>query len=284
MNMALEPRTETSAPSTVYGPVESWRVGRSLGVDLLCNTSVCSFRCVYCQLGSINLHTGERKVYVKTERVLADLAVSRWREADVITLSGSGEPTLAANLGEVIRAVKTLTGRPVLVLTNATTLNDAQVRRDLCPADGVFCKLDAADERNFRIIARPVAGITLGAVVEGIKRFRGEYAGRLAVQVMLLRQHRGRAEEFARLLGEIGPDEVQLNAPLRPVPRVWDRDARGNSQSVSPRAVRVPTMSREEAAEFESRLHELTGLKISSVYRRGESRPPPGTTSTSRGR
>lgn len=100
----------------MYGPVESWRVGRSLGVDLLCDTSVCSFRCVYCQLGALNLHTGERRVYVKTGRVLADLEASRWREADVITLSGSGEPTLAANLCEVVRSIKALTGKPTLVL------------------------------------------------------------------------------------------------------------------------------------------------------------------------
>src|SRR3954469_4255013 len=86
------PPSETSAPPTVYGPVESWRVGSSLGVDLLCDTSVCSFRCVYCQLGVINLHTSERRVYVETKRVLSDLSASRWREADVITLSGSGEP------------------------------------------------------------------------------------------------------------------------------------------------------------------------------------------------
>lgn len=259
-----------NAKSTVYGPVESWRVGRSLGVDLLCDTSVCSFRCVYCQLGAINLHTSERKVYVKTERVLADLEASRWREADVVTLSGSGEPTLAANLGEVVRSVKALTGKPVIVLTNATALNDSQVRHDLLAADGVFCKLDAADERDFKIIARPVSGITLSGVVEGIKRFRGEYGGRLAVQVMLMPRHRGQAEAFARLLAEIRPDEVQLGAPLRPVPRVWSPEGRGNSESAPLPARHVPTMSRAEAARFESRLHELTGLKIVSVFRRAQ--------------
>src|SRR5919205_4089394 len=107
-----------SEVSTVYGPVDSWRVGRSLGVDLLCVNSVCSFRCVYCQLGRINVHTGERRVYVPTEKVLADLRASAWREADIITLSGSGEPTLAANMGEVISEIKGRTHRPVLVLTN----------------------------------------------------------------------------------------------------------------------------------------------------------------------
>ena len=101
--MPVELNTKTS---TVYGPVNSWRVGRSLGVDVLCVNSVCSFRCVYCQLGRINVHTAERRVYVPTERVLEDLRASDWRGADVITLSGSGEPTLAANLGEVVRGIR----------------------------------------------------------------------------------------------------------------------------------------------------------------------------------
>lgn len=269
MTTAVESQNEMSARSTVYGPVESWRVGRSLGVDLLCDTSVCSFHCVYCQLGAINLHTCERRVYVKTERVLADLEASRWREADVVTLSGSGEPTLAANLGEVVEYVKAITRKPVMVLTNATTLNDACVRRDLSRADAVFCKLDAADERTFKIIARPVAGITLGVVLEGIKRFRVEYAGRLAVQVMLMPTHRGQEDAFARQLAEIRPDEVQLNAPLRPVPRVWFPEGRGNSESASVPARHARTMSSEEAARFETRLQEMTGLKSISAFRRG---------------
>src|ERR1041384_6820260 len=141
-------------PQTVYGPVSSWRVGRSLGIDLLAVNSICSFRCIYCQLGRINLHTSGRKVYVPTERVLSDLAASAWREADIITLSGSGEPTLAANLGAVIRESKRVTHKPVLVLTNSTLLGDAQVRRELGAADRVFCKLDAADEATFRKIDR----------------------------------------------------------------------------------------------------------------------------------
>src|SRR5215218_7520939 len=135
-------------PSTVYGPVASWRVGRSLGVDVLCVNSVCSFRCVYCQLGRINVHTAERRVYVPTERVLEDLRAADWRGADVITLSGSGEPTLAANLGEVIRGIKRLTGKPVLVLTNSAHLWDAHVRRELSRADSVFCKLDGRTRRR----------------------------------------------------------------------------------------------------------------------------------------
>src|SRR5438445_7291041 len=89
---------QTTHPSSIYGPVESWRVGKSLGVDLLLQTSICSFNCIYCQLGDIQQKTIERQIYVSTEQVARDLRQSHWEEADIITLSGNGEPTLALNL------------------------------------------------------------------------------------------------------------------------------------------------------------------------------------------
>lgn len=273
---------ESGLTSTVYGPVDSWRVGTSLGIDLLFVNSICSFRCVYCQLGVINVHTCERKVYVPTARVMNDLKSSSWREADVITLSGSGEPTLALNLGEVIREIKALTGKPVLVLTNATTLNDPEVRRDLYAADKVFCKLDAADERTFRMVDRPVEGITLESVIQGIKKFKAEYTGQLAIQIMLMRIHRQHGESFARLLNEIRPDEVQLNAALRPIPRGWLPEARGNIVSTPVAAIRAKTMTQEEAERIETQIRELTGLKIISAYRSTGTAGVSPSTSTAR--
>ncbi|HEX8188910.1 MAG TPA: radical SAM protein [Pyrinomonadaceae bacterium] len=252
--------------STVYGPVHSWRLGRSLGVDLVCVDSVCSFRCVYCQLGRINVRSAEREVFVATRRVLEDLGRVGWGGADCVTFSGSGEPTLAANLGEVIRLVKRLTGMPVAVLTNSAHLWRRSVRRDLLDSDSVFCKLDAADDETFERVNRPVEGVTLSGVVEGMKRLRAEYAGRLAVQTMLTPINAGRAEEFARLLNEIRPDEVHLCAPARPVPREWVACARGDS--VVPGA-RLKQPTAEQAEAFKRVVAGLTGLRVFSR------RPPP---------
>lgn len=259
----------TNAPtSTVYGPVKSWRVGRSLGVDLLFRTSICSFRCIYCQLGKIEVPTRERQVYVPTEKVLADLEASDWQEADIITLSGSGEPTLALNIREVIRGIKARTGKPVMVLTNATTLEDPQVRQDLQEADKVFCKLDAADERTLQLIDRPVPGVTLEGIVRGIKALRAEYPGYMAVQSMFMPQNNKEIEAFAAILTDIAPDEVQLNTPLRPVPKGWYIEARGNherNQAPYP-AVALKHLDKDEARALASRLRELTGLKVVNVY------------------
>jgi wyosine [tRNA(Phe)-imidazoG37] synthetase (radical SAM superfamily) len=255
--------------STVYGPVNSWRVGRSLGVDLLFTSSICSFRCIYCQLGKIEIPTKERKVYVSTEKVLADLEESNWREADIITLSGSGEPTLAANLDPVIRGLKARTGKPVMVLTNATMLEDPQVRKDLMAADKVFCKLDAANERTLQLVDRPVEGVTLEGIVNGIKALRAEYPGYLAVQSMFMPLNNKDIEDFAEILKAINPDEVQLNTPLRPVPKGWYIEARGNHERENApyEAFELKHLDRDSAVSLESRLRELTGLKIVSVYK-----------------
>jgi wyosine [tRNA(Phe)-imidazoG37] synthetase (radical SAM superfamily) len=219
-------------------------------------------------LGKINVHTTERKIYVPTERVMTDLLRSSWRVADIITLSGSGEPTLAANLGEVIQKIKMLTAKPVLVLTNATTLSDESVRYEICEADKIFCKLDATDEETFRLINRPVEGITVRGIVEGIKALRREFNGEFAIQLMLTTLNMKQMGQFARILKEISPDEVQLNLPLRPVPREWFAGARGNNRIVPVPKVHFRVVEPDAVARVSTILHSLTGLKITTVPRR----------------
>lgn len=269
--------------STVYGPVKSWRVGKSLGVDLIFTTSACSFRCLYCQLGKIEQPTLERRCFVPTERVMADLEASAWTEADIITLSGSGEPTLASNLGEVIDALHARTGKPVMVLTNATLLNDPTVRAELIRADKVFCKLDAAHDPTLAVVNRPVDGISVESIVKGIELLRAEYRGYLAVQVMFLPQNRSELEDLADLLAHMEPDEVQLNTPMRPVPQGWFLEARGNYEQAPYPAIPLRHLDRAEALAIEEELRARTGLKIVSVFRpeaAGAASPAGGTGGT----
>jgi wyosine [tRNA(Phe)-imidazoG37] synthetase (radical SAM superfamily) len=254
--------------SSVYGPVHSWRVGLSLGVDLLLETSTCSFNCIYCQLGDIQLKTAERKIYVSTAQVEHDLRRSRWEEADIVTLSGSGEPTLAANLGEVIHMIKEYTHKPVMVLTNATLLNDPAVIRDLQEADQVACKLDAATEAGLKQMNRPVPGVTLEGIVSGIKNLRANYAGKLALQCMFMPTNHREVEALADLINAIGPDEVQLNTPKRAYPLEWHLDSRGNhgEKAYPTRELRV--VDPPQAEEIEALLREKTEAPILSIYRK----------------
>ncbi|MBK8189143.1 MAG: radical SAM protein [Vampirovibrionales bacterium] len=264
---ACSPEPSQIAASSVYGPVVSWRAGRSLGVDLLLQTSICSFNCIYCQLGEIQQKTRERAIYVETARVERDFRHSDWREADIVTFSGSGEPTLALNLAEVIRFVKEYSQKPVMVLTNGTMLHDPAVCADLKEADIVSVKLDAASEAVFQRMNRPVAGVSLAGVVEGAIALRQSYTGKLCLQCMLMPGNLSEAEAMADIAARIQPDEIQLNTPKRPYPLSWTLESRGNhgESSVASRALR--TLTPQEAADVAQMFRTRTRLPVSSVYR-----------------
>lgn len=255
-------------PSTVYGPVISWRYGRSLGIDPIVEMSTCSFSCVYCQLGQIQRVTTERRVYVPTADVEADLAGVNWDEVDIVTISGSGEPTLATNLAEIIAAIKRAAEKPVLVLTNATLLHLPEVRRAVAAADIMECKLDAPTDELLRRINRPAPGVTVGRIVEGIRALRGEFGGKVTLQVMLMPGNIKEVEQWVPLIEATRPAEVHLNTPRRPFPMEWYRESRGDHESKfyagEKRTLRVVT--REEAEAAEALLRERTGVAVTSVY------------------
>lgn len=205
----------------LFGPVPSRRLGMSLGVDLV-PAKVCSYNCVYCECGRTTTPTARRDEYVPVDEVLAELG--RFLEEnpapDYITLSGSGEPTLNIRLGEVIDFIKSRSRDiPVAVLTNGSLLSDPQVRRELLPADLVLPSLDAASEATFRRMDRPVHAVRLADCIQGLVDFRGEFAGRIWVEVMILAGYNDNPEDL-RLLREalvrIAPDRIQLNTLDRP--------------------------------------------------------------------
>lgn len=258
---------ETKHVSSVYGPVRSWRVGMSLGMDLLLQTSTCSFNCIYCQLGDIQLKTSKRKIYVETEQIERDFKNSDWQQADIVTFSGSGEPTLALNLAEVIHFVHEYANKPVMVLTNGTTLHNAAVRQDLKEADIVSVKLDAGDPEVLKRMNRPVDGVTLEKIVEGAKALRKEFDGKLSLQCMFMPGNLNQAEAMAKLAATIEPDEIQLNTPKRPYPLQWILESRGNHDKADYPTRTLRVITEEEAKTLEETFKKLTNANIISVYR-----------------
>ena len=205
--------------SVVYGPVPSWRLGRSLGVDLLSTPEkVCSFDCVYCQLGRTRTSLTWRKQFVDLPLLRAELEPLRGVAADYVTLSGVGEPTLASNLGEAILLIKDTLGLPVAVLTNSSFLPLQAVQEELALADVVVAKVDAPNEELFQQINRPFVDRTLSSIMDSIARFKRGYAGKLALQMMFIPANAHCGPEMAALARSVGADEVQVNTPLRPSP------------------------------------------------------------------
>lgn len=201
----------------IYGPVSSWRLGISLGIDLLSQKAkICSFDCIYCQLGKRQAYTSQRKLYVPTKDVIRELKILPDVQIDYITFSGRGEPTLAENLGQTIKAVKKIRKENIAVLTNSSLIDRKDVRKELTLADFVVAKLDAYSQESFKEINKPAPKIKFDKILDGLKQFRKDYRGKLALQIMFMAENKHKCEEILYLVNYIKPDEVQVNTPLRP--------------------------------------------------------------------
>jgi len=202
----------------VYGPVPSWRMGKSLGIDLLSvEENTCPFDCIYCQLGRTVNKQIRREKFIDLRLLKAELETIKDKvRADCATFSGTGEPTLACNLGEAIELVKKILSLPVAILTNAALLKDEEVLLSLLKADLVIAKLDASREEVFQTVNQPAAELSLNDIKEGLWQFRARYKKKLALQMMFIQANKDCAGEMAQLAKAIAPDEVQINTPLRP--------------------------------------------------------------------
>lgn len=224
----------------VYGPVPSRRLGRSLGIDPL-PVKTCNWNCVYCQLGRTRRLRTEREVFYPAQDILAELqealrqlgagrgARAPGREIDWITFVGSGEPTLHAQLGELIVGAKRLSPLPVAVITNGSLLHLPELRAELLTADAVMPSVDAGSQELFRRLNRPHSSFSLRQHLGGLEDFRQEYGGKLWVEVMLvegMNDSSAALEDIARVLQPIRPDAIHLSLPERPPSESWVRPAR----------------------------------------------------------
>jgi wyosine [tRNA(Phe)-imidazoG37] synthetase (radical SAM superfamily) len=220
--------------SHVFGPVQSRRLGRSLGIDLVPHKT-CNWNCVYCQLGRTVPLTNVRRQYRSTQSVLSDVrqALRECREKiNWITFVGSGEPTLHIDIGLLIREVKDLTDIPVAVITNGSLLHDASVAGELAIADAILPSLDAGDEALYHAINRPHPQLTYDSLRRGLTEFRQSYHGRFWVEVMLVAGMNDKEPallDLAAALREISPDEVHISTPFRATAEHWVRQPSGEA-------------------------------------------------------
>lgn len=211
----------------VFGPVPSRRLGQSLGIDPV-PLKTCNWNCVYCQLGRSRPLINLRKDYFPAEEIIAQVIESLDShdpdEIDWITFVGSGETTLAANIGLMIDQLRKRTQKPIAVITNGSLLYQLEVRQELEKADAVLPSIDAGNAALYRKINRPHPELTFERLVDGIRTFRKEYSGKLWVEVMLVKGLNDTEEalrEIASVLNDIAPDEVHILQPTRPPVETW---------------------------------------------------------------
>jgi wyosine [tRNA(Phe)-imidazoG37] synthetase (radical SAM superfamily) len=213
----------------IYGPVPSRRLGLSLGVDLV-GHKICSYDCIYCQLGRTRKKTVERRPYVPIEKIILQLEqrLNEKPHVDFITLGGSGEPTLNSHINTLITELKRITSIPIAVLTNGSLLSNKKVRDALMKADVILPSLDAHDQKGFDAINRPHPKITFDVMLEGLITFRKAYEGQLWLEIMILKGINDSNEDalaFKGLIEKIMPDRIHINTAVRPPAVVRVRQA-----------------------------------------------------------
>lgn len=204
----------------IFGPVPSRRLGISLGLDII-PFKTCSLDCLYCECGPTNHLTIARQSFFPPQQVIDELQsiLPTIPHLDYITFSGSGEPTLNAELGWLIKEIKKISTVPVAVLTNGTLFYLDDVRNDVRLADVILPSLDAATAAAFASINQPHAGLELERIINGLAALRDEFPGKIWLEIFIVKGVNDQAKEIVALreaMLRIKPDKIQLNTLDRP--------------------------------------------------------------------
>lgn len=207
----------------VYGPVPSRRLGYSLGINNI-PPKICSYSCLYCQLGNtINMQV-KRETFYKAEEIAQNVKeqVRKVKEKgepiDYLTFVPDGEPTLDVNLGREIELLKPL-GIKIAVITNGSLIWREDVRRDLQKADWVSLKVDTVSKEIWHRINRPQKSLQLEVILDGMLKFANIFKGELTTESMLIQGINDGSEEIGKIadfLAELKPDKAYLAIPTRP--------------------------------------------------------------------
>jgi wyosine [tRNA(Phe)-imidazoG37] synthetase (radical SAM superfamily) len=214
---------DLAASGIVFGPVPSRRLGRSLGVNNI-PPKICSYSCVYCQLGrTANIQVTRRRFYnpvdiLRKAKSKYENAISQGENIDYITFVPDGEPTLDHRLGETLKLLQSI-GPKVGVISNASLISEQSVRDDLARADWVSLKVDAIDKRTWKQINRPHKDLSLAAIQEGILEFANVFRGQLVTETMLVNGVNDTAKQLAQVadfIGRLHPAKAYVSVPTRP--------------------------------------------------------------------
>lgn len=205
------------------GPIPSRRLGKSLGINNIVPPKVCSYNCIYCQVGRTINQEIRRKFFFDPETICNDVRhhlkkLGKKNYPDYLTFVSNGEPTLDINLGKAIEMVKHF-GIPVAIITNASLIGEKSVRDDLLMADWVSLKIDAADSDTWHLVNRPAAGLDFNSIIDNIILFADSYSGLLRTETMLIEGINDAVENIkglSEIIKIINPGKAYLAIPTRP--------------------------------------------------------------------
>ena len=203
----------------VFGPVPSRRLGVSLGVDLVVSKS-CNLNCIFCECGATKKIQLERQRFKNMNEILNEIqSVLKDIKPDYITFSGSGEPTLSLDLGNISKAIKEelkYKGK-ICLITNSLLLADKQVTKELEYIDLIVPTLNTLNQDIFEKIVRPDYRTSVDEIRKGfINLNNSNYKGKIWIEIFILENINDSNENFIEIANflnseNIRYDKIQLN-------------------------------------------------------------------------
>ena len=203
----------------VFGPVPSRRLGVSLGVDLVVSKS-CNLNCIFCECGATKKIQLERQRFKDMNEILNEIQfVLKDIKPDYITFSGSGEPTLSLDLGNISKAIKEdlkYKGK-ICLITNSLLLANEQVTKELEYIDLIVPTLNTLKQDIFEKIVRPDYRTSVDEIKKGfINLNNSNYKGKIWIEIFILENINDSEENFIEIADflnseNIRYDKIQLN-------------------------------------------------------------------------
>ena len=203
----------------VFGPVPSRRLGISLGVDLVVSKS-CNLNCIFCECGATKKIQLERQRFKDMNEILEEIsAVLKDIKPDYITFSGSGEPTLSLDLGNISKAIKEdlkYQGK-ICLITNSLLLADVNLMKELEYIDLIVPTLNTLTQDIFEKIVRPDYRTSVEEIRKGfINLNNSKYKGKIWIEIFILENINDNDKNFVDIANflkseNIRYDKIQLN-------------------------------------------------------------------------
>ncbi len=212
---------ELTKMQIIFGPVNSRRFGKSLGIDLSPSKKQCNFDCLYCELEPAK-SMGAYEDVVSVDEIMEALnaVLVEHQDIDALTVTANGEPTLYPHLSELMDEINRVKGSiKTLILSNAANIHKPETQEALMKFDTVKLSLDCATPRCLKRLDRANDGIDVEMIKEGMLSFKEKFSKPLIIEILMVKGINDRKEEIEALnsyLLKLKPTRIDIGTIDRP--------------------------------------------------------------------
>ncbi len=205
----------------IFGPINSRRFGKSLGIDLSPSKKQCNFDCLYCELAPAKTMDSYEDV-ISIEDIMQALTASlgEHQDIDVLTVTANGEPTLYPHLSKLMDEINKVKGNiKTLILSNAANIHEPYIQEALQKFDTVKLSLDCASKRCLQRLDRASKSIDVENIKAGMLTFKAKFTKPLIIEILIVKGVNDGLEEIKALneyLLTLKPTRIDIGTIDRP--------------------------------------------------------------------